>query len=278
MRSIGIIGFGNMGASLAARFKSQADGICVYDKDSAKTEQALNIEAAKDITLLVGKSEVVILAVKPQDFGNLLLEIKNSIEGKLVISIAAGITTGYIEKYLGEVKVVRTMPNMPARIGKAMTCICKGRFAKETDLAYTKQLFESIGQTLVVDSEDMMDAATAISGSGPGYLFDMIERKKIDINDKDRLNQLEEEFTSDLARAAEKLGFGNQDAIKLASATTSGSIGLIASSGLSAKELVDQVASKGGTTEAALGVLHTEGSLEDAVIAARDRARELSRK
>ncbi|MFH1621921.1 MAG: pyrroline-5-carboxylate reductase [Candidatus Omnitrophota bacterium] len=274
MNKIGIIGFGNMGSCLTQRLKSEENQLWVFDKDSAKTNDLSGINLAKDNLDLIKKVSTVMLAVKPQDFNTILDEIKNEIKDKLIISIAAGITTNYIEKILGDVRVMRTMPNMPARIGKGMICLCKGKFANEEDLNFAKQLFDKVGVTLILE-EDMMNEATAISGSGPAYVFDWIEDRKIDINDKVSLERFRIEFTALLTGAAVGIGFMPTEATKLAKATTDGSIFLLKESNLSTSELKKQITSKGGTTEAALEVLHKGGYLGDAVKAAVLRAREL---
>ncbi len=277
MSKIGVIGFGNMGSCLAQRLKSKENQIWVFDKDKQKTKEISGINLAKNNSDLANKVDIVILAVKPQDFSLTLEEIKNDLKGKLVISIAAGISIAYIENILGEVKVIRTMPNMPARIGRGMTCLCKGKFATDQDLNFSRELFENLGVTLILN-EDMISEATAVSGSGPGYVFDWIENKNINIDNVASLERFREEFTVLLTGVAVNIGFVSKDAAKLAKATVDGSIALIKESNLSAGELKKQIASKGGTTEAALEVLHNGGYLDQAVKAAVLRARELSKK
>jgi len=268
---IGIIGFGNMGRAIFERLKKDYS-LLVFDKDPTKTKDLSGKNISKSITDLLDKSEAIILAIKPQDFESLLKEIKDKIGDKLVISIAAGITTDFIEKILGKVKVIRVMPNMPAKIGKGMSCLCKGQFAKEEDLVFAKSLFEKLGETLVLN-EDMMDAATAISGSGPGYLYDWAEGKNL----KDIKRQAEA-FVNNLIFSAKSIGFSQLQAEILSRITTDGSIAYLEKTKLSASEAKKQVVSKGGTTEAALEVLHKGGTLEEAVKAALKRAKELSKK
>jgi len=272
-KTIGIIGYGNMGSCIGAKLSSVGYEIVIFDKDPNKTLNLSQNQISTTVSGLIDKVDTAILAVKPQDFGDLLDEIKNNVGGRLIISIAAGITTRYIEKYLGDVKVVRTMPNIPARIGKGMTCLCKGKFANEIDLSFARQLFDTLGKTLTLDSEDMIDAATAVSGSGPGFFFALIENNKLDINHQDDIDK----FTKDLEKSAKSLGFNEQDAVILAEATTSGSLQLLKESGIAPSELRKQITSKGGTTEAGLKILQQGGSLEEVAKAARDRASELSR-
>lgn len=271
MQKIGIIGFGNMGSAIAEQIKPKYQ-IWTFDKDKNKTKNLLDINIADNAVDILNKVDIVILAVKPQDFDAILNEIKDYIREKLVISIAAGITTGYIGKFLGKVRVIRVMPNMPARIGKGMSCICKGKFADKEDLNFVKDLFNNLGKTLILD-EDMMDAATAISGSGPGYLYDWSEGK-----DTEEIKKyIKNIFTPSLTSAAQDIGFTPEQAKILAETTSEGSIVFLEKTKLSPCELKRQITSKGGTTEAALEVLHKGGSLADAVKAAVRRARELSK-
>lgn len=269
--NIGIIGCGNMGRAIFERLKDEYS-LLVFDKDATKTKDLLSVNVAKNITDLLNKSEAIILAIKPQDFEGILKEIKNHFRDKLVISIAAGITTEYIQKILGKVKVIRVMPNMPAKIGKGMSCLCKGQFTSEEDLGFAKSLFDNLGETLVLN-EDMMDAATAISGSGPGYLYDWAEGK-----DLKEIKNYAATFTTTLTTSAESIGFSQLQAEILAKITTEGSIAYLEKTKLSAPEAKKQVVSKGGTTEAALEVLHKGGSLGEAVKEALKRAKELSKK
>lgn len=282
MNNLGIIGFGNMGSCIAERIKSKDLEIWVFDKDKTKTAilknktaNLLDIRLVENSIDLVKRVETVILAVKPQDFDNILNEIKEGVEGKLIISIAAGIATSDIEKYLGEVRVIRVMPNMPARIGKGISCICKGKYADDDDLNFSQRLFDELGETLIL-KENMMDEATAVSGSGPGYFFHLIENKKLDVDNQGDV----EKFRNDLSESASNIGFSAQQAKILAEATTSGSVELIKVSNLSAQELEKQIVSKGGTTEAGLEHLYDKSpyNLLAAVKAALKRAKELSKK
>ena len=191
---------------------------------------------------------------------------------ELIISIAAGITTRYVEDYFGVVRVVRVMPNMPAKIGSGMSCLSKGKFASEEDFDLAEELFSYMGEILAI-KEEMINAATAISGSGPGYLYYLIEGKSLSEAKKYAHNV----FMPLLKEAAMKIGFDPDEAHLLAQATTEGSMAILKSSGLSAEQLKLQVASKGGTTEAGLLVLHKEGTIEEAAMAALKRAEELSK-
>jgi pyrroline-5-carboxylate reductase len=271
-KKIGIIGFGNMGASIAAGLKDKYR-IYIFDKDKEKTSLASGFKLKDDIAGLVDDAEVIILAVKPQDFKIVLGEIKDRLKNNLVISIAAGITTVYIEKHLGAVKVVRAMPNIGLKIKRAQTSLCKGVSALKKDLVFAKKLFSLLGQTWIIN-EEMMDAATAISGSGPGYIYYDMEINKYSRNDLSGL--VRQSYVQRLKKAAEAVGFNEKTALGLASGIVDSTISLYLKSGIAAGELRRQVASKGGTTEAALKVLIAGGPWEEAALEARKRAQELS--
>lgn len=261
-QKIGIIGFGNMGQAIAEQLKP-AYQVSVFDKGKFRLKDAGGVNIESDCSGLISKVTTVILAAKPQDFQALLLEVKPSVKDELIISIAAGITTAFIEKSLGSVRVIRVMPNMPARIGCGMTCLCKGKFSSIEDLDCADELFSYMGETLRID-EKMMNAVTAVSGSGPAYVCYFLEQDS-------------EEFLRNFQAAAEAVGFNAQEASLLTKTTYFGTKEYLKNSKLSCGELIKQVASKGGTTEAALKVLDKGGSLTEAVKAALKRAGQLSR-
>lgn len=273
-KAFGIIGFGNMGSAIGERIKSRYQ-VFVFDKDQSKTSGLSGILVAESSVDLVNKVDILLLAIKPQDFGLLLNEIKGGINHKLIISIAAGIATGYIEKIVGEVRVVRVMPNIAAKIGEAESVLCKGKFANDSDLGSVKELFNCVGKTWVME-ERMIDAATAISGSGPAYIYYDMEINKIDPANVPQ--NIKQEYIARLSKAAEKVGFNSEIALGLASATCASTISLAVVTAVSPAELRRQVTSKGGTTEAALKVLAAGGSWEEAAEAAKRRAGELSEK
>jgi pyrroline-5-carboxylate reductase len=272
-KKIGIIGYGNMGSAIAGRIKARYR-VWVFDKDKEKTRGLEGINLPQDITGLVKQSDVVIIAVKPQDFDIVLDETKDYIKGKLIISIAAGIKTGYIEERLGRVRVIRAMPNLPAMIGEGANCICRGGLATTRDLAIALELFELLGTTFTFD-EDKMDAVTAVSGSGPGYLYDFLHRENIDYRNipQEKIR----DFSVDFKQAAELVGLDKKDAGRLVDVTIRGSLAMLSATDEIPVVLRDKVASKGGTTEAGLNVLHGGGSLIEAVKKAAERAKELSR-
>ena len=139
------------------------------------------------------------------------------------------------------------MPNMPAKIGKGMTVLCKGESASEEDLDFARQLFEYLGKTLVIE-EEMLAAATAISGSGPGYFFDLVHNQDLG----EIKGFAKKIFVPTFIKAAQSLGFTPEQAKLLAETTAAGSIDLLEETQAVPSELRNQVASKGGTTEAGL--------------------------
>ncbi len=241
---IGIIGAGNMGSAIAAGIKGK---VVLSDKNKHISD---NVSLAK-------RSDIIVLAVKPQDMGSVLKEIKPYAKGKLVISIAAGVTILSIEKVLGNVRVIRVMPNMPAMAAKGISAITRGRFTKPGDLKIAFRIFSNVGEVVEV-KEKMMDAVTAVSGSGPAYYF---------------------LFTYLLAKAGEAGGLPKDLALKLSRAVFIGSAELVKSKDVSMEELVKKVASKGGTTEAALKVFKQkklEAIIKKAVSAAAKRSNNLT--
>lgn len=274
-KKIGVIGCGNMGSAIAQNLASQTNefSVSVFDKDKSKLVKHAGINFAQDIKDLFSKSDIIILAVKPQDFDHLLREIRNLAVNKLIISIAAGISTKHIEKAVSGARVIRVMPNIGAKISESVTCLCKGAFSTDEDLELARELFSFLGSVRSID-ENMMDAATAISGSGPAYVFYFLENSELDpenISEHARRDMMRR-----LEKAAEELGFSNEDAAFLAANTVNSSVNLIRKTKISAQELRKQVTSKGGTTEAALAVLSKGGSWDEAAQAAWARSKELS--
>lgn len=275
-KTIGIIGFGNMGRAIGQQLKGDYQVLC-FDQDSSKTEDLSQIKAAGAVEDLVNKAQVLILAVKPQDFDSVLNQIKGPIQDKLIISIAAGITTEHIEKTLGFARVIRAMPNIAAKIGEGVICLSKGKFATEEDFDFAENLFDYLGDAKRIE-EAMMDAATAVSGSGPGFCFALSQSQNIDAANIEEFRRFVKNiFIPGLKQAAEDVGFSKEEAEFLAIRTGNSCIGLIVKTKSSAEELRMQVTSKGGTTEAGLEVLRNGGSLTEAVKAAKKRAGELSK-
>ncbi|MBF0521438.1 MAG: pyrroline-5-carboxylate reductase [Candidatus Omnitrophica bacterium] len=257
---IGFIGCGNMGQAILKGVVKDSS-ILVAEKDASRVallKKKYKVACA-DVPTVVKKSNIIILAVKPQDFGQILDEIKGSLtKNHLVISIAAGITCSYIEERLGDVRVVRTMPNLPAQVGVGMTALCKGKFAKDNDVKQSQRIFDAIGKTVIVD-EKWMNAVTAVSGSGPAYVFLFVEC---------------------MMNAAKALGFPDDVSKDLVYQTLKGSVKLLEESSDGAETLRLKVTSKGGTTEAAIKEFFgakLDEIFKTALKAAETRARELAK-
>ncbi len=270
-KKIGVIGYGNMGSAIAARLKSRYS-VSIFDKDTVKTSGLVGVSVCRSLADLVTASDAIIIAVKPQDLEPVLNEIKDYIKDKLIISIAAGITTGYLERMIGTVRVIRAMPNIGAIIGRSISYICKGRYATNNDLRLSARLFDCIGMSLIFP-ETLMNAATAVGGSGPGfwgYLFDKQPSGEWERYKKDY-------FVPEMISAAISVGFDEKTAELTANSLTWACFMAVSVLNITPIELTRRVASKGGTTEAGLEVLGKGGTLTEAVQAAVKRARELAR-
>jgi len=258
---IGIIGGGNMGSAIIAGISKQYNIlVCEQDKKRCQQLKRRYKVTTGDLKTVIEKSRAVILAVKPQNFDKLLKQIRPlAAKEKLIISIAAGITCQYIQKRLGSnVHVVRAMPNLPVQVGEGITGICSGKMAVKGDLILACRIFSCIGQAVVVE-ERWMDAITAVSGSGPAYVFLFIEY---------------------LNKAAISLGLEKNLARDLVAQTIRGSMDLLEHQKIDAGVLRAKVTSKGGTTQAALDVFQKnklEKVFKSALSAAKKRAKELSK-
>jgi len=260
------IGAGNMAEAIASGLIEQ--GFCAPEKivmTDIRAERLAGLAEEYGVTTetnniaAVDGAEIIVLAVKPQVMEAVLAELKFAIDpGALVISIAAGIWTGKIEAALAEKqRVVRVMPNMPALIGQGAAAIASGKYAEKPDLEVAEKMFEAVGLAVQV-KESVMDAVTALSGSGPAYVFYLIEA---------------------MLAAAEKMELKADAARILALQTVEGAVRLLKDGGEEAAALRAKVTSKGGTTEAAIRIFDEAGvrdAITNAILAARDRSVELS--
>jgi len=260
------IGAGNMAEALVSGLIRQGialpDRIRVTDVREdrcAYFRAAYGVEGSDDNAAAVGEADMVVLAVKPQGMRNVLEAIRPAIAQRhLVVSIAAGVALARIESALGAgIRAVRVMPNTPALVGKGVAAICPGAHATEEDLAVTERILGATGLVVRV-VEEQMDAVTAISGSGPAYVFYLMEA---------------------MQEAAQRLGLDETVAAKLIAGTVEGAARLMTETGQSPADLCVRVTSKGGTTAAALSVMQEEDvhdHLVTAMMAAYQRAQELS--
>ena len=262
-----LIGAGNMGGAMALGWMKSgiaASSIIAADPNPPEAMKSrfgkagLSIVSAAPANLKAG---VIFVAVKPQVMGDVLPAYRTLIgPDTIVISIAAGKPLAFLEAQLGEAAMVRAMPNTPAMIGRGVTGAFANGRVSEAQRKLVHSLLEVSGPVEWVESESLIDAVTALSGSGPAYVFYLVEC---------------------MAEAGRKLGLPADLAMRLARATVSGAGELLHQSPDDAAILRKNVTSPGGTTAAALDVLMAEGGMQplfDAAIkAARDRAEELAR-
>jgi pyrroline-5-carboxylate reductase len=261
--NIAFVGGGNMASALIGGLLRQGwerTRIHVADIDPAARERAGGFGVAAYATPhdAVRDAECVVLAVKPQHLREVASNLSTLVADKLVLSIAAGIRARDISRWLGgHARVVRAMPNTPALVLKGMTGLFAEAGVEAADRERAEGVMSVAGPTLWVDSEAQMDAVTAVSGSGPAYVFYFLEA---------------------LERAAVELGFDKPAARRLASQTFVGAIQLASDSNEDFATLRDRVTSKGGTTERAVSTLDALGVLPAivrAVHAAAERSREM---
>lgn len=258
------IGGGNMGYALAAaavrRGVSLPGQILVSDPSGAARQRAEALGCRTAERPASADARVIVLAVKPQQAPEAMAELAGRIGGdQVVASIMAGIRIAAIQDALSHRAVVRVMPNTPAQVGLGMHVFFADASVTAGQLASVEALLNASGEVLRVGSEDSIDAATAVSGSGPAYVFYLAEH---------------------WVRAAEGMGFTPQQAAQLVSQTLRGSVELWRSTGTPPGRLREQVTSKGGTTAAALEAMDGAGvgaAIETGVRRAYQRAKELGR-
>jgi pyrroline-5-carboxylate reductase len=276
MKKLGFIGAGNMAEALARGLIEnkvfKAAELIASDVDPTrrrKFKSALKIEVTTDNLKLLNSSRAVLFAVKPQTIDAVLTELvraddgaprKGGLGSKLFVSIAAGVTLDRLERALGgRARVIRVMPNAPAMVGQGMAALVRGRNATRADEAFALKIFRAVGDAVALKDEAMLDAVTALSGSGPAYVY---------------------LFAKSLADAAVAQGLPAELALRMALKTIRGAEENMRRSPMAAAELIRIVASPGGTTEAALKQLGADGFSDivtRAIRAAAERSRELGR-
>ena len=263
--TIGFIGAGNMAHALVSGLlgnKFLAKNIRLSDKDEillSQRQEEFGVEIFTDNTQLTAQCEVIILAVKPQMLSNICKEIQAHIEHKpLIISIVAGAKSDDINRWLGRnVPIIRTMPNTPALLGNGATGIVANKMVNKQQKDLAEQIFNVVGQCCWVANEEMLDAVTALSGSGPAYFFLMIES---------------------MSNAGIALGLDKETAEKLSIQTALGASMMANQDQESARQLRNKVTSKNGTTQAAIESFQEqnfESIVSRAMRVAFDRAREI---
>jgi pyrroline-5-carboxylate reductase len=263
---IGFLGAGKMAAALAGGFiragLTSADAVTFHDPvaaagDAFKASAGGKPEATnRDVATT---AEILFLAVKPQQIAAVVGELKGHVAGKLVVSVAAGVTLQALQHGLGEgARVVRVMPNTPCLIGKGASAFALGHHATPDDAAVVQKLLESVGSCYKLD-EKLLDAVTGLSGSGPAFVYVMIEA---------------------LADGGVRMGLPRDVALGLAASTVCGAAAMVLETNEHPGRLKDQVASPGGTTIAGLQALEAgavRGDLISAVEAATRRSIELGK-
>lgn len=246
---VGFIGCGHMASAiikgvLDSKFlaPSQVMASEISEEFAAAKNEQLGIKVVTDNKIVAKNSDVIFLATKPNFIKEVLNEIKDELtQDKLIVSIAAGVSTKSIEDAIGkEVAVIRVMPNAPAMILEGMSGIVKGKFAKDEHIQFVEEFLSKIGRCLVVD-EDKIDVLTAISGSGPAFFYKVI---------------------NEIARAGEKLGLDYEKALLLSIQTAIGSAKLMLDNELSPEELISGIATKGGCTQVGVDFMENANSKE----------------
>lgn len=255
MNKIGFIGAGNMGKAiiggLLATKQVAASDILVSDplKESLKAYAAqTGVTACEDNISLTKEADCIVLAVKPQVIDGVLAEMKEEIAGKLVISIAAGVSVARLQAGLGnDCHIIRTMPNTPAMVGEGLTVLCYGEGVTEEEKTTAKQIFQSVGQVQEME-EKYLNSVIALTSSSPAYFFMMIEA---------------------MADAAVKAGLPRKASYEMAAQAMYGSAKMVLETGKHPAELKDMVCSPAGTTIEAVASLEETG-FRNSLIAAMD--------
>ncbi|MBW6411795.1 pyrroline-5-carboxylate reductase [Clostridium weizhouense] len=264
-RRIGFIGCGNMGSSivggLIASGFAKNDQIIVSTKtevSAKKLEDDFKILATLDNNYVAKNSDILILAVKPYMFKDVIGEIKENLrEDQIMISIAAGISIKDMEELIGnEYKIIRSMPNTPALVGQAMSAVCPNKNITKEDMEYCIKIFKSFGECVTLEEKDF-HGFIALCGSSPAYIFMFIEA---------------------MADGAVKLGISRDNAYKMAAQSLLGSAKMVLDTGKHPGILKDMVCSPGGTTIDAVAELEKQGfrnSVIEAMVKCAERSKSM---
>lgn len=265
-KKIGLIGSGNMGQALISGLivsgSTIAENIICSDVKEDKLEamrETYGVHTTKSNQEVVVASEIIIYAVKPQIMASVLRETADSLDmSKLVISIAAGVPMEAIESCLNkDLRLIRVMPNVAASVKEGAAAIAAGAHAREEDIELAMSIFNSVGRSVFLKENDLMDAVTGLSGSGPAYIFLIVDA---------------------MADAGVKVGLARQDALLLSIQTVLGAAKMLLETKAHPGQLKDMVTSPGGTAIAGLHTLEKGGlrtTLINAVEAATMRSKEL---
>jgi pyrroline-5-carboxylate reductase len=264
-KKIGVIGTGNMGEALISGLlhsrSSIPENIICSDirKDKLRAvKEAYGVATTSNNLSVVDASEIVVYAVKPQIMASVLRETAPGLDmTKVIISIAAGVPLAAIESCLNkDLRLIRVMPNIAASVKEGAAAIAAGKHVLKDDLKIAKAVFDSVGKSVIIE-EELMDAITGLSGSGPAYIFLIVDA---------------------LADAGVKMGLSREDALFLSTQTVLGAAKLLMETNEHPGRLKDRVTSPGGTAIAGLHTLEEGGlrtTLINAVETATRRSREL---
>ncbi len=263
--AIAFIGGGNMAQAMGRGIvtaKGSGETIYVMDRNPEMLEKWQGWGATTGLapSATLSECKVWILAVKPQNLKEVCESIKPYLKADtLIISVAAGISMASMQQWLGHERIIRTMPNTPALVGMGMTGMFASSVVSGEDIALAEETLSYMGGVVKVNQESLIDAVTALSGSGPAYIYLFIES---------------------LIAGATKMGLTEEQAKQMAVATVAGAAKMVETTGETPAKLRENVSSKGGTTLAALGVFYERGLpkiVEEAMVAAARRAGELSK-
>jgi len=262
---VGIIGSGNMASALAKGFLTsgsvKAENLYISDKsaESLAKWQEFGVSTTSDNLTVCDASDVVIYAVKPNILPAVMEETADAVKHKLVVSIAAGVTLDKMQKSLGDtVKIIRAMPNTPAQVNCGMTVLSPGKDIETTELQAIEKIFEGAGSVAVLD-EKYMNAAIALHGSSPAYVYMLIDA---------------------MADCGVKYGIPKEISLLLASKAVEGSAKMVLETKQHPQTLKDAVCSPGGTTIAAVLELEQSGfssAIANAIDACVEKAEEMSK-
>jgi pyrroline-5-carboxylate reductase len=260
-----VIGGGNMGLTYSEGMASSEllnrRKLMIHDL-SAETIVRLKenpmFDVQEKLEESLPKADIIFVAVKPYHSEALFENMKSMVNDQQVfVSLMAGVKIDFIKDSLNVTKVVRTMPNLPAKVGKGVTSFTESKDVSRVELLMVRNLLDTTGESIHVETEEFIDKSTGISGSGPAYVF---------------------YFMQSMLEAAKKMGFSDNDSKVLVSTTFEGAVKLFNESDLSPETWMNRVASKGGTTRAALDSMednNVEELIKDAAYAAFNRAVEL---
>ena len=266
---IAVIGSGNAAEGIVHGLLRKMilldDRIIATDPNEARRKvfaERFHIEVTADNVQAITSSYMVLLAVKPQQFRDVCAAFAQHVrEDQVIVSIMAGVSTETIERQFPDIqaRVVRVMPNLAMHVGEGMAAIFAGQYATDADLLRTQRVFEAGGRALVLRDERLMDAVTAVSGTGPAYFY---------------------YFCEAIIAAGEQAGLSHQEATLLATQTCLGAARMMIESSDPPGTLRHKVMSPGGTTEAAIESMRehgVQGHVEEAVLAAWKRSKSLGR-